>query len=194
MGHSIDRRVQKTKALLHGALASLIHEKPYEGVVVKEILARANVGRSTFYSHFRDKEELLAEGMREMLRKCAVKGQRASAPRAEHVLRFSLPLLEHIDSLRAVSTVANESTRQDVVHERLRGALTEWLVQELHDISRRPWTAEQMPVELLAEQVAATFVLVLSRWLESETRSDVRAANSQFVALSLPVLASVLAS
>ena len=43
-GHHIaDRRVRKTHALLHDALASLVHEKPYDEIVVKEILARADV-------------------------------------------------------------------------------------------------------------------------------------------------------
>jgi hypothetical protein len=42
-----DRRIQKTQELLRGALASLIGEKPYDSIVVKEILDRANVGRST---------------------------------------------------------------------------------------------------------------------------------------------------
>ena len=56
-----DRRIQKTKNLLHQALGSLIREKPYDAIVVKEILDRANVGRSTFYTHFRDKDELLVK-------------------------------------------------------------------------------------------------------------------------------------
>jgi AcrR family transcriptional regulator len=193
MGHPIDRRVQRTKALLHGALVALIHEKPYDGLVVKEILARANVGRSTFYSHFRDKEELLSAGLCEMLRKCAASGGRPSDTRAEHVLRFSMPLLQHIDSFRAGTAAAGDRTRQGVVHERLRAALTDWLVQELLCTCRRGWAEDQIPVALLAEQVASTFVLVLSRWLESETRSSASSANSQFLALSLPVLASVLA-
>ena len=63
-----DRRVERTRGLLRGALASLIHEKPYERIVVKEILARANVGRSTFYAHFRDKDELLYSGIAEIVR------------------------------------------------------------------------------------------------------------------------------
>ena len=63
-----DRRVQRTRGLLRGALASLIHEKAYDAIAVKEILARANVGRSTFYAHFRDKDELLDSGINEMLR------------------------------------------------------------------------------------------------------------------------------
>jgi len=51
-----DRRVQKTRTLLHEALVSLIREKPYDEMVVKEILDRANVGRSTFYTHYRNKD------------------------------------------------------------------------------------------------------------------------------------------
>ena len=41
-----DRRVQKTKSLLHEALGSLIREKPYDAIVVQDILDRANVGLS----------------------------------------------------------------------------------------------------------------------------------------------------
>src|SRR5262249_3903679 len=62
-----DRRTQRTKNLLHEALGSLIREKPYEAIVVQEILDRANVGRSTFYMHFRDKDELLVSGIHDML-------------------------------------------------------------------------------------------------------------------------------
>ena len=47
-------RIRKTRGLLHGALAALVHEKPLDTIVVKEILGRASVGRSTFYAHFRD--------------------------------------------------------------------------------------------------------------------------------------------
>ena len=62
-----DRRIQKTMHLLHEALGSLIREKPYDEIVVQEILDRANVGRSTFYMHFRDKDELLVSGIHDML-------------------------------------------------------------------------------------------------------------------------------
>lgn len=62
-----DRRIEKTQNLLREALVSLIHEKNYDSIAVKEILDRANVGRSTFYTHFRDKDELLASGIDGML-------------------------------------------------------------------------------------------------------------------------------
>jgi AcrR family transcriptional regulator len=55
----LDRRVQKTRKLLQDALIELVAEKGYESVTVQEILEKANVGRSTFYAHFQDKEQLL---------------------------------------------------------------------------------------------------------------------------------------
>src|SRR5688572_21995012 len=56
---ALDRRVQKTRKLLQDALVELVAEKGYEAVTIREILDRANVGRSTFYAHFQDKDQLL---------------------------------------------------------------------------------------------------------------------------------------
>jgi AcrR family transcriptional regulator len=54
-----DRRVRKTRKLLQDALIELVAEKGYESVTIREVLDRANVGRSTFYAHFQDKDQLL---------------------------------------------------------------------------------------------------------------------------------------
>src|SRR5712691_3374816 len=91
-----DRRIQKTQKLLHEALNSLIHEKDYDSIVVKEILDRANVGRSTFYMHFRDKDELLVTGMGDMLWSLQAAGPLSSAKWHEKIIWFSLPIFEHI--------------------------------------------------------------------------------------------------
>src|SRR5512145_1813977 len=62
----VDRRVRRTKDMLRGALLALIKEKGYERITVQEIIDRADVGRSTFYAHFRDKEDLLVYGLEEL--------------------------------------------------------------------------------------------------------------------------------
>lgn len=55
-----DRRIRRTRSLLQEAMVTLILEKPYHKITVQDIIDRADVGRSTFYAHFPDKEALLA--------------------------------------------------------------------------------------------------------------------------------------
>ena len=57
-----DRRIQKTKKSLTEALIQLILAKGYEKVTIQDIIDKANVGRSTFYIHYENKEQLLFEG------------------------------------------------------------------------------------------------------------------------------------
>ncbi len=54
-----DARVKRTHAQLGNALLTLIVEKPIHEVTVQDVLDRSGVGRSTFYLHFRDKDDLL---------------------------------------------------------------------------------------------------------------------------------------
>jgi AcrR family transcriptional regulator len=54
----IDRRVRRTRDALGDALITLMKEKPFETIMVQQVLDRAGVGRSTFYAHYRDKDDL----------------------------------------------------------------------------------------------------------------------------------------
>lgn len=67
MGSSMDRRVRRTRRLLHRSLIELMLERGYARITVQDILDRADVGRSTFYSHYRDKDDLLAVSCTEFL-------------------------------------------------------------------------------------------------------------------------------
>jgi len=58
-----DRRKQRTRKRLREGLLELILEKPYDQITVQDILDRADVSRSAFYAHFRDKDELLMMGL-----------------------------------------------------------------------------------------------------------------------------------
>lgn len=57
----IDRRVLRTREALRDALSELIQEKGYDEITIEEITERANIGRATFYLHYKDKEDLLME-------------------------------------------------------------------------------------------------------------------------------------
>src|SRR6266498_3885000 len=65
--HKVDRRIQRTQELLGNALVSLILEKGYEAVTLKDITDRANVAYVTFFRHFKDKDQLLMQRLQESL-------------------------------------------------------------------------------------------------------------------------------
>jgi AcrR family transcriptional regulator len=58
-----DRRITRTKTALNQAFSELVKEKGYESLTIEEITSRANLGRTTFYLHYQDKEDLLLEGL-----------------------------------------------------------------------------------------------------------------------------------
>lgn len=192
---SKDRRIQKTEALLRDALAALIREKPYDDIVVKEILDRANVGRSTFYTHFRDKDELLLSGIQEMLRSARPPaGGEAPAKPYETLLWFSLPILKHIEQHRRSTEAAVAPPGRRALHEQLRHALTELIEEEVRVVlrrTRRP--ASHASPELLVEWIASTFVLVLNWWVESgDTPLPAREVDGLFRRFIGPSLTELL--
>lgn len=63
----IDPRIKRTRQLLRQALMDLIPEKGYQAITIQDIADRATLNRATFYLHYRDKDDLLYTGMREIL-------------------------------------------------------------------------------------------------------------------------------
>lgn len=62
-----DPRVRKTRRLLRDALVSLILEKDYASVSIKEITSRADVAYITFFRHYESIDHLLMEVLDEGL-------------------------------------------------------------------------------------------------------------------------------
>jgi len=63
----IDPRVRRTRQLLRNALWELIPEKGYEAITIQEIADRATLNRTTFYLNYRDKADLLYQGIEDVI-------------------------------------------------------------------------------------------------------------------------------
>src|SRR6185436_7350084 len=83
------RRVDRTRRMLREALVALLMERGWDEVSVQDVCARADVGRSTFYVHFADKEEALFSGFDDL------HGALANLSRESTPFSFVLPLIEH---------------------------------------------------------------------------------------------------
>lgn len=67
-----DARVRRTRDALGDALVALMQEKPFDTITVQNVLDRAKVGRSTFYSHYSDKDDLLMSDAEEFFESVAM--------------------------------------------------------------------------------------------------------------------------
>ncbi len=172
----VDRRVQRTRALLQDALIGLMMEKGYEAATVQDIIDRANVGRATFYAHFADKETLLSSRL-EDLRNLLLARQR-EAP----TLGFSLAMLEHAYShLRLYQAIIGRDSGAFVV-QRIHRTIAELATKDVQALGFRGTVEERT---LAAEYIAGAFMAVLTWWLDRGAKQSAVEVDKMFRRLIL---------
>ncbi|WP_338452908.1 TetR/AcrR family transcriptional regulator [Niallia oryzisoli] len=62
-----DRRIPRTRQIIYDTFISLISEKGFTQISIKDITNQANISRSTFYAHYQDKYDLLDKIIQEKL-------------------------------------------------------------------------------------------------------------------------------
>lgn len=192
--HAPRRPIQKSRKLLHQALISLITEKNYESITVQQILDRANVGRSTFYTHFRDKDELLTMGF-EHLRKAIDDIQKKTPTTAaqsyEKIIGFSLPMFEHLFEYRNEWNALRDSQAGIIVRQSIQDMIGGLAERELKaGFQERKNSDSAIPFELYVNYLASTFMSVVSWWLESKNPRAPNEVNNIYRALVAPSLKS----
>jgi AcrR family transcriptional regulator len=188
-----DRRVRRTRTSLLMALLDLIVEKGYEDVTVQDIVDRANVGRSTFYTHFLDKRELLLSGVEE-LREFLVQ-QRAvldgSAAASARLLPYSLPLFQHIQRNFRVCRVLLGSHSGAIGEPHMRRILTDLVRQEM-TASVPLGVTPAVPLDAVVHYTVSAFVGLLTWWTDEQLPCSPEEIDQQFRALTMPGIATAL--
>lgn len=188
-GKTTDRRIARTKRALLDALHSLISEKDYDSIVVKEILDRANVGRSAFYTHFIDKDDLLAQGIYDIVGGLPARHSQAGGNRNDGPLWFSKTIFEHVDRQRRTTMHKLGRRGAVILHQRLKQVLVKLIAEQLRSEHRKQHKrSDRIPADLLAQYLAGTFVLVLNWWIESKSQISPSAVNDLFRSLVMPTL------
>src|SRR6185436_5189196 len=96
-----DRRVERTQQALTFALVELVLTKRWAKITVQDLLDRAGVGRSTFYAHYRSKDDLLLKSFVKMLDLMDAQLDRAGAGVAAGRVAAVAELFEHVGEVTA---------------------------------------------------------------------------------------------
>jgi len=188
-----DRRIQKTQKALREALISLMFEKNYHSIVIQEILDRANVGRSTFYAHYRDKDELLVSGLeelREQLRKAQQTA--ASSNRGyEKVIGFSLAMFEHAHGHRKLYRTLSGGPGWTIIRQGIEDMLVQLMKEEARPLLKQRASSE-VSFELFIHFLGASFMSVLTWWFNSRQPLAPKEIDALYRDLVIPTLAAHL--
>jgi AcrR family transcriptional regulator len=198
-----DRRVQRTRQALLDAMLELMREKGYEALTVEEITARANLGRTTFYLHYRDKEDLLLERFRalqdELVRQVdqvplATWRVQLQNKEGSHLpVRPFLLLFEHAAEHADFYRLVFRSQGASDVEARLR-ALIAHGAEALRQLKSREGLqlTDEVPFEVFTHYYAGALLGLLAWWLEQDTPYSPDEMALMFQRLLLPGVRQML--
>ena len=154
-----DRRQQRTREALRRAFITLAGCRRYEDFGVADLIAEANIGRSTFYEHYRSKDDLLHALMDGML--CVLADASGRNAPNEHVIG----LLAHFWDNRRLGKAVFGPQLGPTLRRRLAS-----LIEQRTDVD-----------ESRAAFIAAGQIGLLHAWLTGEVAADTRAIAAIFM-------------
>ena len=163
-----DRRVVRTRTSLNQALMDLIAERDYDDITVGDIIAKAGVGRSTFYQHYQNKDDVfraIVTGGMEALADACIGGEHQA-----YLADWLQICWDNRKSGRVMLTASH--TRQFISR-----ALADLLAERLERAAGAGSRKAAIPGRLVAVQIAEGQLGTIQAWLAGQA-----AATSQALA------------
>jgi AcrR family transcriptional regulator len=178
----MDRRSQRTRQLLMQALLELVCTENYDKITIQDIVDHANVGRSTFYVHFQDKNDLLRSGFGHVLDTTV---QQIKLDHEGQLIFDTAVLFQHATGHYEVYKTLIWGSGHDVMisdgHEMLSLKIEDRLALLLPEDYLPP-----VPLTIVAYSVAGTLLLLLKWWLDNKMPHPPERMNAIFQQLVMP--------
>jgi AcrR family transcriptional regulator len=185
----VDRRVQRTRHLLNEALMSLVVEKGYEAITVQDIIDRANLGRSTFYAHYQDKEDLLLSGMEEVVHNLVWSVENSpmedEGHRKNRLLLSSLPIFRHAQEQYHLHKAIVADRGLDVIIRTIQNHLSNH-IQEQIKVLLPDGATPSAPLPVIANYLAGALLTLLIWWLNNAMPYSPERMDEMFQELAMP--------
>jgi AcrR family transcriptional regulator len=168
-----DRRIPRTRNAVVRAFVGLIFDRRNVSIRTAHVIAAAGIGRSTFYEHFRDKDDLLLAAIDPILLPLA---NAASGRAGVVVVRM---MLGHLWDQRALGRIILNSTAAPKLRQRLAAMIAVRLEIEGYGPGR---------LALPAMAAAAGQLAMLRMWVAGEATCSIDDLARQLTAFAkLPV-------
>ena len=157
-----DSRVRRTRDALGDALVALMQEQPFDSITVQHILDRADIGRSTFYSHYLDKNDLFLSDLEDFF-----EGMSTLLLRRREDSNRVVPVRELFAHIAEMHTLYAALVAADKQHEFLelgQGYFARAIDQRLAELASTRAIAPARRTAM-AHAFAGAFLSLLSWWI-----------------------------
>ena len=182
----LDRRIQHTRKVLHESLVQLILEKGYDKVTVQDVLNRAQVGRSTFYSHYKDLEDLFLSGFENLW--SLFEEHLDSHYDEKEVWDLSLIIFQHaqnyVDVYKAL--VGKQGGKLMSAH------LHKYFSVLIRASLKTQWNGrKQIPLDIVVHHLVSSLIASLTWWVDNDLRYSPEHMNKIFKQLTKPAIDAI---
>lgn len=184
----MERRRRKTRRAILTAFETLLGQRRYELITVQEIINAADVGRSTFYTHFETKDALLRAMCADMFAHVLAEDLTAEgshdfssekAAPAAIVTHILYHLLDQQRNIRGLLTCESRDIFLQYFRERLHEALS----ARGDEAIRR----HALPDDFLLAHLTGSFVNMTEWWLRGGCKYTPEEMTKMFSAVVAPI-------
>ncbi len=162
----VDPRVRRTRRLLREAMVSLIIEKDYGAISIKDVTDRAEVAYITFFRHFESLDELLMEVLDEGLAELRghietlAKQSETSALETEGRLIF-----EYIQQKADLFRILFKSQSVTRIRKKIVQTIAGIFRQSCAPLAR---SKSQVAINIMSNHIATSLLALIEWWLDNK--------------------------
>jgi AcrR family transcriptional regulator len=181
MARRMDRRVQRTRKLLRESLMDLILEEGYDAISIQDITDKANLGRATFYLHFKDKDELLLDVMGQLMSDFLDNVPQFSQNQwrlEDHkaIVKLFDFAAEHYDLYRILIIGSGGITASRQLHQIIAENVETCIQKEMKELGAEP----VIPAHFIANHFAGSLLATIYWWLDQDLPFSVEEMADMF--------------
>lgn len=169
MARKVDRRILRTRKLLRESMLALIMERGYDEISIQDVTDKANLGRATFYLHFKEKDDLLTDLMQQMFKDFAVQDSQKIDFKwyfeDEKVLQKVFEFAENnYDFYRIMIFGKGGVTASRMLQQNIASAIQLAIENEIEQTHAEPI----LPINYMVNHLAGELLSCIYWWLESD--------------------------
>ena len=187
----MDRRQRKTREAIFSAFTSLLSERNYAQISVQEIIDRANIGRTTFYSHFETKDYLLKDLCEELFGH--IIDTAMGLPAGDYSCNLGtaedsvfLHLVRHLqENDRNIIELLN-SQNNDIFLRYFKDNLKKLIITQYADKGLLQY--DGLPEDYVVNHISTSFVETIAWWLSRKMKETPEEVTNYFFTAMRPLL------